>query len=1105
MINKYYNDVIEQVYNRVGKTDKNIVMACYNNEFSIHYLENIRRYSHNTDGIYFAWHEYLYDSLPDAYAPFLDVICDMYRKQIDGDFEEFLEDCGVYYLLRPVLKSYYETGICIREETLILNEVNYEQEQMVRAVAAMFKKVAQLQPIVIVINRFHLAAQSTMKLVKLLIEEPSANIGIVLGANDVQFQQEAMANLWKPILEQLESSSLRYHIGSSGLRRMDDIDVDDISMDMTDGLKRVGNMIELLDYALAKRFFQNIEQQIRYENITIQDEEKLEIYLKYAQVSIWCGEMAKALELVDEIRRLHIRGKEHIIKYQCAYLTATCYMYQNKLDLAADFAKKARKEAEVRGTDEEAFKAELLMVQAKMSGWYNIFFCLQDIPIEESLIEKLMKYNYKNHLAHIYIYAYDNGTEAIAKAYRSEAALAYFSKGVELAKEIGNQGLVVAAYTKNVMMAAANGMNEIAILYTVRTYEYARGSGISLDGRTLSAIGYNLSALCHNTEADRYYEKALQLFYRDRLSEEIAEIYYNRGMNRIMLGHYKEAEHDFQFSMKIIEILHLNSLRVCNLSKLYGLLALASILAGERFNCERYLTCCRQFLNYIIAREKEREREKSALIHDYTKCDDDMFLYHFATGLLLMTEYKDDEAFEQMEQAEIFLKRSEGTQFFAYVLFRQKRMDLFQRMGRTELYEKEKASMQQRVELNNQLAANFNADILQRLEQDIAEFGTPVTENQIEQLIKQEGLARDYLTSKRQMDFIAAWQKSIDVVDIDMIEMTKIALRTFQNYFSLDRAVYIWYEDDKPQVLYDNTEIEFDSKVFYTFEQSMIEFPQGFAVSKIRDDFFEHQDIISFFGADNVCSFAAVPFFKNGHLSSLLITYILMKDNWHSSIERYMLNDDDLSIYQLLFRELSYSINRLEASNKVREMNRQLQEAAVTDLLTGIYNRAGMYQEIAQMTEQIPVRGGGIKVGLMFIDLDNFKPYNDTFGHDIGDIILREMAAIFKRSCEGRGFVSRYGGDEFIIILDTDDKDVLEAIVQTIYAEIRRSNGFQRQIENYLGHEIEVDEKYRITCSIGISTASKVKTEEEFNDLIKKADDLLYTVKKMEKGHYAFI
>ena len=52
--------------------------------------------------------------------------------------------------------------------------------------------------------------------------------------------------------------------------------------------------------------------------------------------------------------------------------------------------------------------------------------------------QQLMKYDFKNHLAHIYIYAYDNRPEVVAKSYRSEAALFYFSKGVEMAKEIGN-------------------------------------------------------------------------------------------------------------------------------------------------------------------------------------------------------------------------------------------------------------------------------------------------------------------------------------------------------------------------------------------------------------------------------------------------------------------------------------------------------------------------------------------------------------------------------------------------------------------------------------------------------------------------------------------
>lgn len=52
----------------------------------------------------------------------------------------------------------------------------------------------------------------------------------------------------------------------------------------------------------------------------------------------------------------------------------------------------------------------------------------------------------------------------------------------------------------------------------------------------------------------------------------------------------------------------------------------------------------------------------------------------------------------------------------------------------------------------------------------------------------------------------------------------------------------------------------------------------------------------------------------------------------------------------------------------------------------------------------------------MFIDLDNFKHYNDTYGHDVGDLVLKEMADIFSGLCEKQGFVCRYGGDEYIIV-----------------------------------------------------------------------------------------
>ena len=74
------------------------------------------------------------------------------------------------------------------------------------------------------------------------------------------------------------------------------------------------------------------------------------------------------------------------------------------------------------------------MVYLMVSEVYLAFFLL--------LLEKLNAYHYKNHLAHIYIYAYDNKPEIVAKAYRSEAFLIYFSKGVALAKEIGNEQLI---------------------------------------------------------------------------------------------------------------------------------------------------------------------------------------------------------------------------------------------------------------------------------------------------------------------------------------------------------------------------------------------------------------------------------------------------------------------------------------------------------------------------------------------------------------------------------------------------------------------------------------------------------------------------------------
>lgn len=87
MIEKYFNGVIEQVYHRIGNTEKNIVMASYNNDFSVSGWENknvIRKTI-----TFFACCELQYETLSGAYTPFLDIICDMFRKFVKGDLKLF--------------------------------------------------------------------------------------------------------------------------------------------------------------------------------------------------------------------------------------------------------------------------------------------------------------------------------------------------------------------------------------------------------------------------------------------------------------------------------------------------------------------------------------------------------------------------------------------------------------------------------------------------------------------------------------------------------------------------------------------------------------------------------------------------------------------------------------------------------------------------------------------------------------------------------------------------------------------------------------------------------------------------------------------------------
>ena len=118
---------------------------------------------------------------------------------------------------------------------------------------------------------------------------------------------------------------------------------------------------------------------------------------------------------------------------------------------------------------------------------------------------------------------------------------------------------------------------------------------------------------------------------------------------------------------------------------------------------------------------------------------------------------------------------------------------------------------------------------------------------------------------------------------------------------------------------------------------------------------------------------------------------------------------------EMLARILTYAMERHHQKLQIEVLNANLERLSFLDPLTQLLNRRGLQRMLSRELEISGREGANLSV--ILLDLDNFKPVNDTFGHAVGDIVLQEISKILKRTVRVTDYVSRIGGDEFIILL----------------------------------------------------------------------------------------
>lgn len=1047
----------------------------------------------------YTYHWFDGTKVEEPFAPFVQVLKSMYTAFYADSMtvEQFAEASGVYSLHTQLISTYLKLGRAERGEAMIVSEAGFEKERMTQSIISAIKYVFADRPGLIILDGICNCGISTLRIISRLNSIlKDTRLKIIAVYNDDIAPRRYCHELFEKIIREADENG----------RRIDFYDYDTVqsyedyvlSIDrkipldkklMSEYIIKLSNLFYFLNYEDMEYYVSYFYKKIIDEGIRLTIGDAYEFYSFATRCYMIAGDYNRATIMSERLSRLYDRKREPMKDFGYNYVCEQLHVLMGQTELATKYALECMDIAKKMGDEFLMFYGVVLYYEAINNGWNDMFnVAFNKVATDEEFISELKRHKYYNTLAHYLVFSCGSDKDTIrriAHGYEVER----YDEAMALIELIGNKDLEISVYTKYIVLMNNYGMHkEVEAFYERKLEVLESVDNPRREANTYLGRGYGkiLSEQFEYAEADLI--NAVHILFRLEDAEAVCEALYNIAINRSCAQDYVSVSFIMRQLMKLLEVLGMNTLKICDRVKLLGISAIAALLTGDEYNCYSLTKRVRA----LVDMDYETNNHNVTISHNY---EENLYIYELLSALLAAKSGDGDMALRHFEIAHTLFEKVANVEFFtAFLLYSEYYLQLRKSGDDVKAGEimVEAAAYCERYD--KPITYNLIKNCIEGKQIDPLLSEPPFTEyaiRKINRLAKDVGKDRIIAKQKKGIWFLSSWQELLnhDLLDKDIV--LEDAFNSFQDGFNIDRMLYVSISGDWCSVEYANYKVHTGSlSIIPSFFNK---FKSEFVSNCMDNDYTLYSSMLEVLNTEVAYTIIGIPVFSDKELIGAFVGSV-----GENILNVYSVNEDDLAIMKTAIVQVHNTIERLEAKLSILNTNKRLGEMVGTDFLTGLYNRQGMEEAIDE------IDGLRCSVSVMYIDLDNFKYYNDHFGHEVGDMILKGFAKILREvtnSAIGDRAV-RYGGDEFVILLPGDTGERARSMAQIILKKMK--TGLIKQITEYADEDVVIPDDKKLSGSVGIAIADDGKRE-HLAEALSRADEALYEVKRNGKSGYFVI